>query len=493
MRWAGYTRVSRVGDRAERLVSPELQADRIKAYAQARGLDVHLLEPELDVSGGKIDRPILGQVIDGIRDGTYAGIIVAQLDRLSRMDITDALSTIRQIEQAGGRVIAVAENLDESTPEGRMARNMFLAVGDMQLGRYSAQIAAAKRRAVDAGIWPTPRPPTGYTVTARKRGGDGKLKVDREVAPRVRRAFELRAAGRPWSVIADTLNVGTSGAARIIRNRAYLGEINLGELRNPTAHEPIVTRDLWEAAQSQQPRPTRNPATRPMLLAGLVRCAGCRRLMSPDRRESEIMYRCYRRSAAGVCEAPAIVGHRRLEALVERTVLAHLEGIEATGQTRGSDRLASIERELQAAEAELAAYQEVTSVSEHGADVFMAGMRSRIGRVEELRADLANARALHGGRGELRVLLEQWPGLSVEQRRHVLGGAIDVVWVRKGRHDLASRVRVIAAGYGPGDLPRPGFRRLAVEPAEWPDGDLPGEIGLVGAEDLAEGAGGADA
>lgn len=492
MTWAGYTRVSRVGDRAERLISPELQGDRIEAYAQARGLDVELLDPELDVSGGKLERPILERAIDGIRDGRYAGIIVAQLDRLSRMDITDALATIRRIEDAGGRTIAVAENFDESTPEGRMARNMFLAVGDMQLGRYSAQIQAAKRRAVDAGIWPTPRAPLGYTVKARKRGGDGKLRIDPPAAKKVRRAFELRALGRPWSVVAGELGVSNSGASKVIANRVYLGEINLGPLRNPAAHDAVISRDLWESAQLHHPRAARNPDRQVMLLGGIVRCAGCRCLMSADRRENEIMYRCFRRSAAGTCETPAIVGHRRLEDLVEQTVLAHLEGIEATGTGRGVQELERIERELQAAEAELAAYQEVTSISEHGADVFMAGLNSRVARVEDLRAELAHARSVHGGGRELRSLLDEWPSLDVEQRRHVLNGAIDVVWVRKGRHDLSSRVRVIAAGFGPTDLPRSGFRRQdRIVPVDWPDGDLPGEIRLAAGEDLAVGAGGA--
>jgi hypothetical protein len=51
--WAGYRRVSRVGDRKERLRSDEMQADRINAYAATHGLTVDMLDLEEDVSGGR--------------------------------------------------------------------------------------------------------------------------------------------------------------------------------------------------------------------------------------------------------------------------------------------------------------------------------------------------------------------------------------------------------------------------------------------------------
>ena len=84
---AGYTRVSRIGDRDETLISPDLQAERIRQYARGRGVAVEMLPPELDQSGGKTSRPILDDAIRGVEQGRYAGIVVSQLDRLSRAGI----------------------------------------------------------------------------------------------------------------------------------------------------------------------------------------------------------------------------------------------------------------------------------------------------------------------------------------------------------------------------------------------------------------------
>ena len=283
----GYTRVSRVGDRGEKLISPDTQAEKIRSGAAARGLTVRMLEPELDVSGGKSDRPILTAAIEAIERGEAAGIIVAQLDRLSRMDIVDALKTIERIENAGGQVIAVAENFDAGTPEGEMGRNVFLALGHMQLARYKAQFRNAKEQAVRRGIWPFPKVPPGYDKVTRDPEVPvphpelrGKL-VPNDDAARVLRAFEMRAGGASWREVSKLLGNAETGAGKIIQNRVYLGELHYDEWQNLDAHEAIVPRDLWEAAQIYHPPPPRSRRER-ALLAGIVSCAGFGFRMSAD-------------------------------------------------------------------------------------------------------------------------------------------------------------------------------------------------------------------
>jgi len=225
----GYTRVSRVGEREETLVSPEQQTDRIQAYAAAHGLEVELAEAELDVSGGRASRPILDGLIARVESGELGGVIVAQLDRFSRMRIGDALRTIEHIESVGGRVVAVAENFDEATPEGRMARTMFLSIAQMQLDRYKESFDRSKRRALEQGIYGGPRVPLGYTCTRRRDGGTGKLEIDPETAPLVKQGFEARAAGKSWVEVAKIMGRDSAGAKKIIQNTVYLGELHVGD------------------------------------------------------------------------------------------------------------------------------------------------------------------------------------------------------------------------------------------------------------------------
>lgn len=478
--WLGYPRVSRVGDRAERLISPELQERRILDYAEARGLAVEMLEPELDQSGGKVDRPILDQAIGRVERGEAAGVIVAQLDRLSRMELADALKTIQRIESAGGEVIAVAENFDAGTPEGRMARNMFLSVAHMQLERSRTGFATAKARAVKNGIWPTSKPPIGYTVTPRKRGGDGRLYPDPDTAPKVIKAFEMAAGGQSWTSIARYLDVGISTAQKITRNRAYLGEINLGDLRQTGTHEPLVSPDLFAVAQILRGRPPRKQHD-PALLAGLVRCAGCQRTMAADMTVGERIYKCANRAARERCDAPAIIAQRKLDSYITDLALSHLADGQVAAARRGDDVDDAL-RALNVAEAELEAYQEVTRVSTVGAASFERGMRRRVEEVEAARHALAQARQRVGPLPEMGDIRELWEALSVEERRHLLRGALGVIWVKKGRGPCSERVRVIAPGYVPDGLSQMG-RNVPLEPLDW-ERHLEGEIRVTGTQNL---------
>ena len=458
--WLAYVRVSRVGDRADTLISPDQQLERIRDYASRRRLEVEALEPELDVSGGRVQRPILEAAIRRVESGEAEGIIVAELDRLSRMSIRDALATIERIGDE--RVIAVAENFDVGTPEGVMARNVFLSVHQMYLDRSKVRFRAVKEQAVRRGIWPAPKAPIGYL-----RGPDRCLVTDPDTAPLVVRAFEERSRGAPWSVVADILGRGVSGAGKVIANRVYLGEVRLevaGEdVVNPSAHEPLVTRAVWEAAQLEHPPPPRSG--RPALLGGLVRCSGCKRTMTPD---SEV-YRCFARNAGGRCESPAIVSRRRLESLIERTFLALVGDISYRGVEDTSELKAASERAEQA-DAELRAYQLATSALD--AEHFSEGMRSRVEAVEDARRDLATAQLRTQPTGIGGDVAALWPGLDVEGRRHLLRSALGVIWIRKGR---PADVKVVTVK--PGGLSRPGRHAGAIVPLEWVD--LEGEISLA--------------
>lgn len=483
--FAGYVRVSRVGDRNERLLSPTLQGDRIKSYAAAHGLTVRMLDPELDVSGSTLVRPVLEQVIDGVKAGTFEGVIVAQLDRLSRMDLSDALKTIGRVEQAGGKVIAVAENFDVDTPEGEMSRNVLLSLANMQLKRYSAQFAAAKRSAVDRGIWPTRIVPYGYMVRPEDGRKSGVLLPDPETAPVVVKAFEMRAGGASFTTIAREMGKGSTAVGKLIRNRVYLGELRLkiqGEqVVNPTAHEPLVGVELWQSAQRSFPMPARRPETAPALLGGIVRCAACRCVMSRSTGTggSQPIYRCRAQKAQGRCPAPAIVSEHLLDAYVESIVLAHLD-VTYRASPRTDTRAVALQA-VKDAEAELDAYQTATAAfTEPG--LFEAGLTQRMRAVRRARSGVGEAvQRVELPSGDLRGW---WEGRAVADRRHVLGGALGVVWVWKGRGPLDGRVRVIAAGFEPDALPRAGLFTDST-PRVPVGGDFPGELGVVGAKDVS--------
>jgi site-specific DNA recombinase len=469
---AAYVRVSRVGDRTDTLISPELQAERIKAWASARGDSLVFLPAELDESGGNDDRPILMQAIEGVESGDYSGIAVAQLDRFGR-STASALAMLKRVETAGGKVHSVSEPLDSASPEGNWMRTALLATATMERERHQRGFDVAKADAIARGLHIGPVP-FGYV-----KGEDRRLAPHPERAPLVREAFERRSRGESWKRLADWLEKSEGGVKTIIHGRVYLGEVAAGEHRNPNAHEPIVSRDLWEAAQLEHPRPPRGTFD-PALLAGIVRCAGCGYMMSPGsgRGKGGVSHRnyiCKRRHASGRCPEPAMILGYLLEPIVVEAVLSHVREAQPEASER-TTRVQSAEARLAVAEAELAAYRDSPLIaSTLGPVDFAAGLAPRRAAVDAASEELGHARASVRAPDSASIA-DHWDEMPIESRRAILRDVLGVVWVRRGRADAHSRIRIVQRGFEPSDLPRRnGGNRSTMRTLVW-ESDLPGEI-----------------
>ena len=172
--------------------------------------------------------------------------------------------------------------------------------------------------AVGRGVHIAPDVPYGYSKAADKR-----LVPDPSRAPFVLRAFELRAEGWAYQRIAWWLNGRAPARAdrrqwtavsveRMLRRRVYLGVAHWGEHENHHAHPALVPEGLWYAAQLRVQRYSkRRQSPEVALLHGIVRCAGCRFLMSRALNTSggyrRQYYRCRVHRVSGICPAPAAV------------------------------------------------------------------------------------------------------------------------------------------------------------------------------------------
>jgi DNA invertase Pin-like site-specific DNA recombinase len=142
-----YVRVSRVGKRGERLISPDEQERRARDLARERGLDVGEVLTDLDESGGKLDRPGLSEALRRVEARKSGGGIVAWLDRLSR-DSEHAHGLVRRIDEAGGAIYAPDAPADWTTPEGELQAGILFAFAQYVLKRASAGFERAKAQAV---------------------------------------------------------------------------------------------------------------------------------------------------------------------------------------------------------------------------------------------------------------------------------------------------------------------------------------------------------
>ncbi len=243
-----YVRVSRVAGReGDSFASPEVQEERCRALAKARGLAVGEVLTDLDQTGGKMSRPQLDLALERIEQGVSGGLLVARLDRFART-VAGALATLERIDELGGVVLTAEGDFDTSTATGELVLGIMLQLAQFELRRIRESWADAQKRAVARGVHISTRVPVGY-----RRNGDSRLEVDRLTAPHVKEIFLRRARGASWQACADYLNAEgvptfkggqwTPGNARVIcTNRVYLGEARAGGTivnRRPTRRSSL--------------------------------------------------------------------------------------------------------------------------------------------------------------------------------------------------------------------------------------------------------------
>ena len=204
-------------------------------------------------------------------------------------------------------------------------------------------------------------PPRGYKAQkvkiGTKRNGKPRYATqwisDPKWATKVQEAFSLRAEGATFSEIKDRTGLyrSSNSISCALRNKTYLGIRKCGDIETHDAHEPLVSRELWDQVQATlRTRPARGGSwpqghphakhiTSPYLLSGMIRCAKCGSAMigSFDKLKSGTRWRfyvCGKRKRQGL--AGCDTGKLKAD-LVEGEVMRHV--MDQVLTTEAVDRL----------------------------------------------------------------------------------------------------------------------------------------------------------
>ena len=126
------------------------------------------------VSGTKKARPELNRMIEHLRDGDV--VVVTKYDRLSR-SLLDLLSIVEAIREKGAGFRSLAEDIDTTTPAGRLVFHVFASIAQFERERISERtkegLVAARKRGRVGG-----RPPAlsqeRRVEVARMRDQEGR-------------------------------------------------------------------------------------------------------------------------------------------------------------------------------------------------------------------------------------------------------------------------------------------------------------------------------
>ncbi len=356
---------------------------------------------------------------------------------------------------------------------GRFAIGILTMIAELELERIKESWATAITRAVDRGIHISSRPPTGYV-----RDEDKRLVRVEPAASAVTEVFRRRALGASWADLADYLEAqgietprgnahwSKTGVSGLVKNPAYLGQARSGSIVKEGAHEALVTRAEFDAAQSVTKSlltPRDGSLAEKAMLGGLVRCSGCGHTLkitgNTDRRRGERypIYYCTGRYASGPCPSRATGRASLIDEYVEARVLdaLHKEDGLLAHAVDASEALDNATRAVAEAEHELDLF--VTNpklLTMIGEEKFLDGVEARQRVLDEAREALADLRTQSTLADELADgdLLTAWPTLSVQEKRRLLHGLLDRVVVTRARgrgknaNPVSERTQIVLRG-----------------------------------------------
>jgi DNA invertase Pin-like site-specific DNA recombinase len=220
----GYIRLSQESD-----TSIDRQRTNIETYADAHDLSLDQIYSDGQrASGFDGDRPEYEAVVERVRAGDVAAVIVNDKRRLTR-DVDEAMRLIPDFREAGVELhTCQAGSLDLSDPIRAAIEIVSAAAAhEEKMQEIEKARAATAERVADPDI-DHGRPRFGMTYDDA-----GQRQVPGENFETVRRIFELRDDGATLADIAERLDMAIATVHRVAHARAWYREHSGDRLTAP--------------------------------------------------------------------------------------------------------------------------------------------------------------------------------------------------------------------------------------------------------------------
>lgn len=318
-----YLRLSKDDEKVGESLSIDNQRKILQRYISEKGWNLIGEYVDDGWSGTNFNRPEVQRLLEDAKSGKINIILVKDLSRFGRnyIEVGQYVDYIFPLYNI--RFIALNDNVDTADRQSSAMEMMPImnVFNEWHAANTSKKVRAVREANARAGRYQAAYAPYGYIAgTDEKRS----LIIDEEVAPVVRKIFELYASGLSGNKVAQVLNEdgiiapspylekkvgrtrrrtelcpywGACSILQILRNPAYIG--NLVQMKHTTtsyknhkiilkdesdwvvienSHEAIIDRELWDKCQERKKpyrrgRSTKRSGTDP--LSGLVFCPDC--------------------------------------------------------------------------------------------------------------------------------------------------------------------------------------------------------------------------
>jgi DNA invertase Pin-like site-specific DNA recombinase len=201
MRTAIYARVSTANHGQD----VTLQTRELQEYCQRRGWTVAGEYVDVGISGTREKRPELDRLLADAHRRRFDAIVVWRFDRFAR-SVSHLLRALENFQSLGIEFVSLSEQLDTSTPTGKMVFTVLGAVAELERSLIVERVRAGLRNARAKG----------KTLGRPRKGVD------------IARISALRLQGHSLRAIAAELGVGLATLHRASGSHSKPQDGNLG-------------------------------------------------------------------------------------------------------------------------------------------------------------------------------------------------------------------------------------------------------------------------
>jgi site-specific DNA recombinase len=315
-RAAGYIRVSTVSQAREG-ESLKTQRDSITLYCSNHGLELANIYADEGVSGRKQDRPGLAALLKDASQKAFDCVVVSRLTRFGR-SARDLVNNLGALDDHNIRFVSLKENIDTSTPAGRLLRHVLIGIAEFEHETIKDQMLSNRHVRARRGDILIGKPPYGYTwdkgrkcieinpeeeaVYRRMVGMCLGGKSYRDVAIALRRdGIKAKLALFSSTVVGQILKNPCYYSGRLLRNtNVFKGNQRTKEEKPADQHfqialPPLIDKITWSRVQERiafnkvKTKRTTNPN---FWLRNVLKCGECGGAIKPKSVRGQFDYYC---------------------------------------------------------------------------------------------------------------------------------------------------------------------------------------------------------
>ena len=359
-RVAIYVRKSTTMGLEQDFNSLDSQTVAIRAYIAAQaahGWVETAIYSDGGISGATTDRPELKRLMADIEARRIDAVCVYKYDRLSR-STRDFYNLLDFFEKHSVAFVSVSQQLDTSTPVGRMVMGILASFAEFEREMTRERIRDKFQNSLRNGGWIGGSVPFGYKLV------DKKLVIDETNAPLVPQMFRWFLETGSTKAVAQKMNA--VGAKRIggdwrplsvskaLKNVRYIGKCRAADGLHDGQQPALVEQELFDKVQRRiaELAPSGGTVGRRRnasnaLLQGRLFCGDCNGALtlkwSSRKADSTIRYGYYvcskssklATSTCGVKSVPASLVEGEVEKAIENVLRKSLELAAAASRRTG--------------------------------------------------------------------------------------------------------------------------------------------------------------